>query len=100
MEYVSGTTLETLMAGKRLPLRDALNYGMQAAQALTAAHAAGIIDRDLKPSNIMVTDAVAVKILDFGLAKLPQEVADVDPSASSSRTYLAGTTFRPLMGCI
>jgi eukaryotic-like serine/threonine-protein kinase len=70
MEFVPGTTLAELIGGKGLRLRDALKYAIQIADALTAAHAAGIIHRDLKPSNVMVTPQGAVKVLDFGLAKL------------------------------
>jgi len=70
MEFVPGSTLAQLIGSKGLRLRDALKYASQAADALSTAHAAGIIHRDLKPSNIMVTPQGAVKILDFGLAKL------------------------------
>ena len=70
MEYVPGKTLGDLIAGKGLPLKEALSYAVQMADALATAHSAGIIHRDLKPSNIMVTENGLVKVLDFGLAKL------------------------------
>jgi serine/threonine protein kinase/Tol biopolymer transport system component len=69
MEYVSGKTLDRLIPRKGLPLKQALQYSLEIADALTAAHAAGIVHRDIKPSNIMVTDLGRIKILDFGLAK-------------------------------
>jgi serine/threonine protein kinase/tetratricopeptide (TPR) repeat protein len=69
MEYVEGRTLKELIKPEGLPLNDVVHYGTQIANALTAAHAAGIIHRDIKPANIMITPQSEVKILDFGLAK-------------------------------
>ena len=70
MEFVAGETLDHLIGKKALRLRDTLKIASQIADALSAAHAAGIVHRDLKPANIMLTPQGAVKILDFGLAKL------------------------------
>jgi serine/threonine protein kinase len=69
MEFVSGKTLDCLIPSKGLSVPDTLHYAIQIADALTAAHAAGILHGDLKPLNIMVTDSERVKVLDFGLAK-------------------------------
>jgi len=69
MEFVAGETLDKLIGRKGLRVREALKYAIQVADALSAAHAAGVVHRDLKPSNIMVTPQGLVKILDFGLAK-------------------------------
>jgi serine/threonine protein kinase/Tol biopolymer transport system component len=69
MEYVEGRTLKETIGHKGLPLPQVLQYGIQIASALAAAHSAGIVHRDLKPGNIMVTKT-GVKVLDFGLAKV------------------------------
>jgi len=70
MEYIEGRTLEQLIPQKGLRFIDALRYAIPAADALAAAHAIGIVHRDVKPSNIMVSAKGIVKVLDFGLAKL------------------------------
>jgi predicted Ser/Thr protein kinase len=69
MEYIRGKTLHALLAEQRPPLDTLLEYAVQAARAVAAAHAAGIVHRDLKTKNIMVTKDGTVKVLDFGLAK-------------------------------
>ena len=70
MEYVRGMSLDALIPRKGLRLPEVLRIATAVADALAAAHAGGIIHRDLKPANVMVGESGAVKVLDFGLAKL------------------------------
>jgi serine/threonine protein kinase/tetratricopeptide (TPR) repeat protein len=70
MQLVEGKTLKELLSGRPLETLAALSLGIQIADALAVAHAAGIVHRDIKPTNIMVTPAGQAKVLDFGLAKM------------------------------
>jgi len=67
-EFVPGATLKTVIAGRALNPRRAVDLGVQIADALADAHAAGILHRDIKPDNIIVTPKGNAKVLDFGLA--------------------------------
>ena len=70
MELVEGETLKKRLEKGRLPLDQALEYAIQIANALDNAHRQGVVHRDLKPGNIMITKSAGVKLLDFGLARL------------------------------
>ena len=88
MELVEGVTLSELLRTRRLSTSEVLEHGLQITDALTAAHARGIVHRDLKPANIMVTPGGAVKILDFGLAKL---IETAESEETLSKTNLTET---------
>ncbi len=82
MEFVAGETLRVQMTRARKSLKEALDISVQVADALAAAHSAGIVHRDVKPENIMVRPDGYVKVLDFGLAKLAEaQSAAVDSQA-------------------
>jgi serine/threonine-protein kinase len=84
VELLEGETLEAarVASNGRLPLDRVLKYSVQVLEALSAAHAAGVVHRDLKPDNLFLTTAGRVKILDFGLARLLEGV----PGAETTRT--------------
>jgi len=69
-ELLEGESLRQSLSGGALPMRKAIDYGVQVARGLAVAHEKGIVHRDLKPENLFITQRGQVKILDFGLAKL------------------------------
>lgn len=69
MQYVDGETLADRIKSRPLELREALDITIQIAEALTEAHSRGIVHRDIKPGNVMITPRGQLKVLDFGLAK-------------------------------
>src|ERR1700722_7191231 len=75
MEYLQGDTLADRLRKGALPLRQAMEFGSQIAEALATAHRAGILHRDLKPGNVMLTPTGA-KLMDFGLAKPAPSIGD------------------------
>ncbi len=96
MEYVRGETLAALQAHGKLPLGQALDYAIQIADALTTAHEAGVVHRDLKPGNIMVTGSGLVKVLDFGIAKrMSQDAVAPDTTVAPALTLVGATIGTP-----
>ncbi len=82
MEFVEGKTLKAAIGGKPMPPNQLCEYGIQIAEGLAVAHEAGIIHRDMKSQNVMITPRGQVKVLDFGLAKLKEAPASsITPAA-------------------
>ena len=95
VEFIDGKTLRESISERSLSLSNALNIAVQVAEALSAAHRAGIVHRDIKPENIMIRPDGYVKVLDFGLAKLTEKRnSDLDGVARK----LAETNPGVLMG--
>ncbi|MEO8218986.1 MAG: serine/threonine-protein kinase, partial [Acidobacteriota bacterium] len=83
MQYIEGKTLAARMGRKPLEMTEAIETALQIAHALAEAHSHGIIHRDIKPQNIMITERGLVKVLDFGLAKVLAERGGSDSDAAT-----------------
>lgn len=97
-EFVEGRTLRRVIADEVLKTEETLNVGAQIAEALAAAHAAGIIHRDVKPENIMLRPDGYVKVLDFGVAKLTER--DSSPDAARDSSEAAQTETGAVVGTV
>jgi serine/threonine protein kinase/tetratricopeptide (TPR) repeat protein len=97
MEFVEGVMLSTMLDRGPLPVFDAINIAMQVADALDEAHSLGIIHRDIKSANLIVTERGLVKVLDFGLAKFtgnppvaPAGESDKEPTVALGQETVTG----------
>jgi eukaryotic-like serine/threonine-protein kinase len=88
MEYLKGKTLREVIGDHPIAARQWLQIGLAIAEGLAHAHRHGVIHRDLKPDNVILTDERQVKLLDFGLAKLVAPESDDDASGSDVHTRL------------
>ena len=83
MEYIEGNTLTSIIANKRtISMNDILFIGAQVSSGLQAAHSKGLVHRDIKPGNIMITPEGKVKVTDFGIVSLQNEESDITKTGS------------------
>jgi serine/threonine protein kinase/Tol biopolymer transport system component len=101
-ELLEGQTLRSMLrengTAVRIPIRKAVDYGIQIANGLAAAHERGVVHRDLKPENLFVTRDGRVKILDFGVAKLRS--ADEEPAMADEETMEQDTSPGTVIGTV
>ena len=83
MEYIEGNTLTSIIANKRtISMNDILFIGAQVSSGLQAAHSKGLVHRDIKPGNIMITPQGKIKVTDFGIVSLQNEESDITKTGS------------------
>ena len=97
MQYVEGETLAARIARSPIDVREALEIASQIADALAEAHAKGVVHRDVKPQNIMITPRGQAKVLDFGLA---ESVTQIDPFISEVEEPERVSATEPIAGTV
>jgi tRNA A-37 threonylcarbamoyl transferase component Bud32 len=96
MEFVDGTTLTRMLADQRIAFEQAVEIGIELAQALDYAHAQGLVHRDIKPDNIIIARDGRAKIMDFGIARMGGAGADLTQAGQvlGTPSFMAPEQFR------
>jgi serine/threonine protein kinase len=93
MEYIDGRTLCDVIAAAPLPIEDSVRYGIEIADALAHAHDRGVIHRDLKAANVIVSSSGHLKIVDFGLARRANAAESQSVTAQTRSSLAVGTPY-------
>jgi serine/threonine protein kinase/cytochrome c-type biogenesis protein CcmH/NrfG len=100
MELLEGQTLAERLGGVPLSVAQVLDYALQMSRGLAAAHAQGVVHRDVKPQNVFVTTDGRLKILDFGLARQAADLGPVPQADLSTRQFSPGTAAGVVLGTV